>query len=805
MTWSGRTCIGLALAAALLALLADAASPSVTRHAPMGGQRGTEVELTLSGARLQAPSGLLFYRPGIEVRSIEPGAKTGEQVRARLALAPDCPLGEHPFRLRTASGLSAVRIFRVGPFPLAEEVEPNNAFEQPQAVALNVTVEGVVKNEDVDYYAVEARKGDRLTAEIEGIRLGTAMFDPYVAILDAKRFERDVSDDTALLLQDSVASIVVPEDGRYLVQVRETSFAGSDESRYRLHIGTYPRPRAVHPAGGAPGETVTVRYLGDVAGPLEAAVPLPAQEGPFDLYAQRDGLSAPSPNLVRVFAGANVREAEPNNERGQATASDAPPALAFDGLVGAPGDRDWYRFKATKGQELTIDVLARRLRSPLDPTLALHGPDGNKIADNDDAEGPDSHLDFKPPADGEYTLVVTDHLGAGGESFAYRVEIRPVAPTLALSVPVFKKDTQEYQAAAVPRGNRFAILLAAKRDNLSGALQAALDGLPAGVKAIVPDFVDGADQVPVLFEAAPDAPLAGALVDVRAKGKAGEREVPGRFAQTVELVRGNPNNTVYYKTTVDRLALAVTEEAPFRLELDQPKAALPQAGSLRLRVKAERKPGFDGVIAIKLVHAPAGVSSSSDLSIPAGQSALEIALNAAGDAATRTTRIVVIGSAQVGGGELWVSSGYADLEVCAPWVRGKLLLATVQRGAPAEVVCGLEQLRPFEGPARLRLFGLPPKTSAEEKTFTREAKEVVFQVKTEPDSPTGQHKSLFCSMDLQINGESIQQTITPTGTLRIDPVPAATVAEAKPAPPPTPAPAAEKRLSRLEQLRRQQQ
>ena len=803
---ASRTGAGLALALVLLAPPGRAASPAVTRHAPLGGQRGTEVELTLSGTRLQAPTGLLFYGPGIEVRAIEAGAKTGEQVKATLALAPDCPLGEHPFRLRTASGLSAVRLFRVGPFPNVNEVEPNNDFAQPQPVALNVTVEGVVKNEDVDYYAVEARQGDRLTAEIEGIRLGTVLFDPCVAILDAQRFERDVSDDTALLLQDSVASIVAPADGRYVIQVRETSFAGSDDSSYRLHIGTYPRPRAVHPAGGAPGATLAVRYLGDVAGPLEAPVQLPAQEGPFNLYAQRDGLSAPSPNVVRVFAGTNVREAEPNNERGQATASDAPPALAFDGVMDAPGDRDWYRFKAAKGQDLAIEVLARRLRSPLDPTLALHGPDGNKIADNDDADGPDSRLDFKPPADGEYTLVVTDHLGAGGESFAYRVEIRPVAPSLALSVPVFKKDTQDYQAAAVPRGNRFAILLAAKRDNFSGALRAALDGLPAGVKATVPEFVDGADQVPVLFEAAPDAPLAGALLDVRATGQAGERAVDGRFAQPVELVRGNPNNTVYYKTSVDRLALAVTEEAPFRLELEQPKAALPQAGSLRLRVRAERKPGFDSAIAVKLLHAPPGVSSSSDLSIPAGQSALEIALNAAGDAATRTTKILVIGSGQVGGGDLWVASGYADLEVCAPWVRGKLEMATVQRGSPAEVVCGLEQLRPFDGPARLRLFGLPPKTAAEEKTFTREAKEVVFQVKTEPDSPTGQHKSLFCSMDLQVNGESIQQTITPMGTLRIDPVPAAaTVAAAKPAAPPAPAPAAEKRLSRLEQLRRQQQ
>jgi len=46
---------------------------------------------------------------------------------------------------------------------------------------MNVTVTGVADNEDVDYYAVEARKGDRITAEVEGTRLGITLFDPYVA------------------------------------------------------------------------------------------------------------------------------------------------------------------------------------------------------------------------------------------------------------------------------------------------------------------------------------------------------------------------------------------------------------------------------------------------------------------------------------------------------------------------------------------------------------------------------------------------------------------------------------------------
>ena len=37
---------------------------------------------------------------------------------------------------------------------------------------MNVTVTGVADNEDVDYYVVEAKKGDRISAEVEGLRLG---------------------------------------------------------------------------------------------------------------------------------------------------------------------------------------------------------------------------------------------------------------------------------------------------------------------------------------------------------------------------------------------------------------------------------------------------------------------------------------------------------------------------------------------------------------------------------------------------------------------------------------------------------
>ena len=45
------------------------------------------------------------------------------------------------------------------------ETEPNNDFAAPQAIPMNVTVTGVADNEDVDYFVVDAKKGQRITAE----------------------------------------------------------------------------------------------------------------------------------------------------------------------------------------------------------------------------------------------------------------------------------------------------------------------------------------------------------------------------------------------------------------------------------------------------------------------------------------------------------------------------------------------------------------------------------------------------------------------------------------------------------------
>ena len=100
-------------------------------------------------------------------------------VVATVKVLDNCRLGEHVAQVRTATGVSEYRTFYIGPYGPTEEKEPNSEFTAPQPITLNTTVNGVVQNEDVDYYSIEVKKGQRIAVEVEGMRLGTALFDPY--------------------------------------------------------------------------------------------------------------------------------------------------------------------------------------------------------------------------------------------------------------------------------------------------------------------------------------------------------------------------------------------------------------------------------------------------------------------------------------------------------------------------------------------------------------------------------------------------------------------------------------------------
>jgi hypothetical protein len=781
------------------------ASPVLGGISPRGGQRGKEEVLFFSGARLSDAKEIFFYSPGFAVKKLEVVNDT--QVKATVHIAPDCALGEHSLRVRTASGISELRTFWVGALPVVAEKEPNSDFASPQKIPLNCTVAGVVDYEDVDYFAVECKKGQRLSVEIEGMRLANTLFDPFIAILDSKRFELATSDDTPLLGQDGMCSIVVPADGTYIIQVRDSGYQGNGACSYRLHVGTFPRPQAVVPAGGKAGEEVEVTFLGDPLGPFKQKVKLPAKPGEkFGVHPQDAGGIAPSAIPFRVSEVGNVVEAEPNDTHDKATRCDFP--VAMNGVIDKPGDVDWFRFKARKGQTFDVHCYARRIGSPLDPVMTLSIAGGGAIAINDDAIGPDSYFRVTFPQDGEYCLGITDHLGKGGPTYFYRVEFQPIPLTTTLSIPKVSLFSQERQTVAVPKGGRMATLVQVARANYGGEVTLGADGLPAGVSMHAENVAANLDIVPVVFEATAAAAPSGGLANLHAR-HADPKHPPitSRFSQSLELVTGGPGQSVYWTAEVNRLAVSVTDEVPYSIEIVEPKVPLVQNGAGQLRVLAKRKPGFTAAIAVYPIFNPPGVGTASGATIPANGDETVLAMNAAPNAQMRKWKTAVIAVADVGKGPMWTSSQLATIEVAPPFVAVNMERAAVEQGKETELFCKLQHLAPFEGKAKVQILGLPHKVMAPVVEITKETKEIAFKVVTDKTSPPGQHRNLFCQLTFTKNGEPIV-AYSGYSELRLD------VPVVKAAPPPAPAKAAPvaeapasppKRLTRLEQLRKDQE
>jgi hypothetical protein len=797
----------LALALVMSASTLFAASPRLTIILPRGAQRGKDTELTFSGRLLADVEEIMFYEPGFSVKEFKP--VNANSFKAVISVSPDARLGEQVCQVRTKTGVSDFRTFFVGYLPDVVEKEPNSDFATPQIVPINSTVNGVAASEDVDYYVVDAKKGDRIAAEVEAIRLGTTLFDPYVAILDAKRFELASADDSPLLVQDCVVSAIAPEDGKYTIEVRESSYGGNGNCRYRVHIGNFPRPTAVYPAGGKIGEEVELKFIGDAGGDFAQKFTLPKEIIPeYGVFAGKEGSWSPSWNTFRLSDVGNSLEVEPNNDRATATPSEFP--SAFNGILQETGDQDFFKFTAKKGQQFEVECYGRRIRSAIDPVMYLYNAKGGRVASNDDSRGPDSYFRFNVPADGEYTLHIRDHLMRGGPAYVYRVEFQPIKPGLTLSIARTERYGQYRQQIFVGRGNRFGTNINLARRNFGGELVLEPKELPAGITMHHDKVPANMSVMPVVFEAAADAPLAGGLYDFVAH-HAENPEINGGFSNKSDFVYGAPGQSLYYTKTMHRLPIAVVDEIPFKLDIVVPKVPIARNGSMNVKIVATKKEGWDETITVQFPFRPPGLGARSSIQIPKGKTDALYPINANGSAAVGMWKVFAIGWGAVSGGNAFASSSLTPLEISEPYVTFAMSRSACDQGQDTEIVCTLTQTKEFPGEAVAKIFGLPNKAVTDPMNFTKDTKEVIFKVKTDATTPAGRHKSVFGQITITMNGEPIVHNVGST-ELRVDkplppkvepkpmPKPAAAAA-AKPKPAPKPVAKPPRRLTRLEMLR----
>lgn len=737
-----------------IALLApQSPAPRLTALQPAGGTIGTEVRLALRGERLAEPVALQLDGLGIEVLAVEAGAN--DRCAATLRIAGDCPLGPHSVRLRSKAGLSNVVTFHIGPLPSVAEQREGAG---PQPVSLGTTIDGSLRDGDVDSYCVEVPAGVAVHVEVEAMRLGMTALDTALAVHGADGTLLASADDTPLGGRDPWLAFTSPVGGPCLIELRGAVPGEGREGAYRLHIGTFPRPYGAQPNGGQPGEALDVTLLGcrdEPAGAARAHVVLP-DDGSELLawYPQLASGTSPTPVWLRVGGPPN-RPPQPD-DKGQQWL-EVPGAV--HGVVTDASAPVRFHWRGKKGEEVEFRVLARVLRSALDPVLTVRGTDGRSLASNDDGNGFDSVLRFAPPADGEFVIEVRDLLRGASPQHGFRLEAGPRERAQRLAMQVAREVAP---IVVVPQGGSGALVL--QRTGLELAQRIAIENLPPGVVMTMGPSLD-AGTLPVLFTASAEAPLEGAQLRIGIVSADGA--VDARWFRQVQSLLTGRNDIPLVQVTQRTLPLVVVAPAPFSITATTPLVPVVRGASLTVPLQLVRPAGFEGRVRVRAAWMPPGLSAGQ-ATIDRGAVDGALPIEAAANAPLGEFPCLLVATSRVGGTVHEIALPFVVVRTEEPWAELARAQARTQQGKAVEVRLAVTSKRPRTGPATALLGGLPRGASCAESTLAVDATELVFPVQVATDAAVGRHRNLTVELRLpDEQGRPVQHRFA-AGELRID-------------------------------------
>jgi Bacterial pre-peptidase C-terminal domain len=149
-----------------------------------------------------------------------------------------------------------------------------------------------------------------------------------------------------------------------------------------------------------------------------------------------------------------------------ATAQHVSVPAAIDGALD-PLSNHFYKFHVEAGQRLSMEILARRIGSALDPTLRLFDAKGREIAYCDDLPGlsEDAAIDHTFSKAGDYVLAVEDNLNQGGGNYYYHLRIGDFpAAVVALPLGATRGSQQTFHFADKPGSQIEALLVRVPTD-----------------------------------------------------------------------------------------------------------------------------------------------------------------------------------------------------------------------------------------------------------------------------------------------------------------------------------------------------
>jgi len=590
---------------------------------PAGGQRGAEVRFRVGGlyfhdacafaiegrgleadSRIERTSTTWFEGPLIPIPDSQAAEDYPQDHLGSVRISPEAPLGAVPWRVWTSQGMTAARPFIVGDLPEVVEQEIDGA-PVPVTVALPVTINGrIFPREDVDVYQFECRAGQVVTGAVLAGRLGSPL-DPHLEIRDSGGRRLAESDQTVAPWADGFVRFRAPSDGLYQVRIHDARYSGLQHYVYRLTLTAGPFVDALFPLGGRQGEVTRFELLGqNLETPfLELALPAAGPRQPAaHLVGPRHGNSLP----VETDTLPEVIEQEPNDDA-QGLKEISIPAV-WNGRVDKPGDVDCWVFRAAKEQRLEFDLRAARLGSALDSRLEIRDRRGNVLVGPEaSSRRPDALLVFTAPADDAYVACVGDQFpGRGGPAFAYRLRVAPQRPGFSLLLNA--------DALTVTRGQEAQVNVSvARAGGFAGEIKLDVQGLPAGVTIKNNVIPANANDVGLVFQAEPGAPVGASRVRI-----SGRAEIDGQPVEGTATVKPAMADL----PSMDQLWLAVALRTPFTIKgVYEVKYAA--RGTQFTRQFTIDRGGYEGPLEVRLADRQArhlqGVTGPS-ITVPAGAS-----------------------------------------------------------------------------------------------------------------------------------------------------------------------------------------
>ncbi len=388
----------------ILPLGAQVPHPYLTTISPVGGSRGQTVTVMIEGVNLSGATAILFDKPGVsgqiilnaETARTAPGPSTDptrrfegdravrNRLQVKVTIDPAASPGEYQLRLVTPLGTSSANPFLVGVLPETLEREENDQPSTAQPLTLPTTVVGEMQTVgDRDHFRFNARTGQELVFEVVASVFGSRL-DAVLTLTD-QTGQALATSATARGRRDALLAHRFAESGLYTLQVTDYEQRGMgkpNEFGYRLNIGELPVITGWFPLGLRQGTSTTIALRGHNLPTRQLKLDAPVHDDWSPVVSYRpdrpkqmadlpiDEIRLPLGNTPEVMATATA------NSRATAQAV-AWPVTINGQLDTAP--EAWYRFRARRGQSLTLEVIAERFGSPLDSVIEVYDSRGQLV------------------------------------------------------------------------------------------------------------------------------------------------------------------------------------------------------------------------------------------------------------------------------------------------------------------------------------------------------------------------------------------------------------------------------------------